>query len=308
MFFRKKALLAKIETTYGTDALPVGATDAVLCLNVNITPMENEMVDRAREQAFFGHQAQLPVNTAMKLDYEVEMVGSGTAGTAPAWGPLIRACAFAETVSAGVSVAYNPISSTIESLTQYFNLDGVLHKLLGCRGSVSMKISAKGNPVFAFKTMGLYGGISDVTMPTMTLTAWKDSIAVNNANTSAFALHGYAGKLYDMNIDLATKLVHRNLVGAEDIQLTDREPAGDIVIEATKIATKDFWTISKAATLGALTLTHGTVAGYKVKIDAPNAQLINPSYEDRDSIAALKMGLRFMPGSAGNDELTITCL
>ncbi|ARO88180.1 hypothetical protein EBAPG3_010540 [Nitrosospira lacus] len=308
MFFRKKALLTKIETTYATDALPTGVANAILCLNVNITPMENEMIDRNREQAFFGHQAQLPVNTTVRLDYEVELVGSGTLGTAPAWGPLVRACAFAETISAGVSVAYNPISSAIESVTQYFNLDGVLHKLLGCRGSVSMKISAKGNPVFAFKTMGLYGGISDAVMPTQTLTAWKDSIAVNNANTSAFALHGYAGKLYDMNIDLATKLVHRNLVGTEDIQLTDREPAGDIVIEATNIATKDFWTISKAATLGALTITHGTVAGYKVKIDAPNVQLINPSYEDRDGFAAAKMGLRFMPGSSGNDELTITSI
>lgn len=307
MNYRKRAILAKIETVYGTDAVPTGAADACLVRNLNVRPMENNMVDRELIQAYLGHSAQLPVGTQMLADFEIEMVGSGTAGTAPAWGKLVRASAFAETINAGVSVVYNPVSEGHESITIYYHLDGVRHKLLGARGSVAMKISPKGIPVFAFKFVALYGGVADVAMPSQTLTAWKTPVAVNNANTSAFALHGYAGKLYDQSVDLANSVVHRDLVGAEDVVITDRAPAGEIEIEAPTITSKDFFTIAKNATLGALTITHGVTAGYKVKFDAPTAQIINPDYTDRDGIAGLKMGLRFVPG-AGNDELTITAL
>lgn len=308
MNFRKRAILFKIETTYGTDAVPTGAANACLVRNLSVAPMENEMVDRELIQSFLGHNAQLPVGTRMTADFEVEMVGSGTAGAAPAWGPIMRACAFAETINAGISVVYNPISESHESGTMYFHLDGVRHKLLGCRGSVSAKVSPKGIPVFAFKFIGLYGGIADAAMPALTLTSWKQPIAVNNANSGSFSLHGHAGKLYDMSIDLANNLVHRDLVGAEDVVITDRAPAGDIEIEAPVIATKDFFAIAKAATTNALTITHGVTAGYKIKLDAPNVQLINPSYTDRDGVAALRMGTRLVPGAAGNDEFTITAL
>lgn len=308
MIFRKRAILAKIETTYGTDAVPTGAADACLVTNLSVRPMENEMVDRSLIQAFLGHSAQLPVGTQVAVEFAVEMVGSGTAGTAPAWGKLLRACGFAETISAGVSVVYNPVSENHESVTIYFHLDGVRHKALGARGNVSVKTTPKGIPLFTFRFIGLYGGIADAAMPSLTLTAWKAPIAVNNANTGTFSLHGHAGKLYDQSIDLANTLVHRDLVGIEDVVITDRAPAGDIEIEAPAIATKDFFTIAKEATLGALTITHGVTAGYKVKLDSPNVQLINPDYTDRDGVAALKMGLRLIPGGSGNDELTVTAL
>ena len=40
---RKKLILLKTETTYGTDASP-GATNAMLASNVSITPLEAETV------------------------------------------------------------------------------------------------------------------------------------------------------------------------------------------------------------------------------------------------------------------------
>lgn len=308
MNYRRKVILSKIESVYGTDSVPVAATDALLVRNCTIRPVATELVDRELVKAYLGHDEQIPVTAGVAIDFEVEMVGSGVDGAAPAWGKLLRACGFAETINALVDVSYSPVSSAFDSLTKYYHQDGLRHVALGCRGSVRLRMTPRQIPVFAFSYLGLYGGITDVALPAPTLAAWQKPVAVNNANTSAFALHGFAGKLYDFDIDLAAQLVHRNLVGGEDISLTDRAPTGNIEIETPTIAAKDYATIAKNGTLGALAITHGIVNEFKVKVDLPAVQLLNPEYTDRDGVLAMKMGLRLVPTAAGNDEIKITAL
>lgn len=308
MNYRKRAILAKIETVYGTDAVPTGAADACVVSGLEVTPLAQETAERDIIMPHFGHMESLPVGTEMRVSFGIEMVGSGTAGTAPAWGKLFRACGFSETINAAVDVVYALVSASIDSLTIYVHMDANRHKLLGCRGSVTMGVTPKSIPYFKFTLTGLYGGVADTAMPSLTLTSWKTPIAVNNANTGAFSLHGHAGKLYDMQLDLKNQVVHRNLIGAEDVVITDRKPDGSIEIECPTLATKDFFAAAQAGSLAALTLTHGVTAGYKVKIDAPSVQLTEPAYADRDGVLALKMNTRFTPSSAGNDELTVTAL
>jgi hypothetical protein len=68
---------------------------------------------------------------------------------------------------------------------------------------------------------------------------------------------------------------------------------------------KDWWTLAKNATLGPFYVQHGTVAGNKVGIAAPYAQIVKPNYTDMDGVAMLSADLTFNPGSSGNDELLI---
>ena len=44
----------------------------------------------------------------VEVTFEVEMAGSGTAGTAPAFGPLLKACGNSETIVTDTSVTYAP--------------------------------------------------------------------------------------------------------------------------------------------------------------------------------------------------------
>ena len=60
-------------------------------------------------RAYFGNSEQLPAGIHSELDFEVELAGSGAAGTAPAWGPLIRACGMSETITAATDVKYAPV-------------------------------------------------------------------------------------------------------------------------------------------------------------------------------------------------------
>lgn len=308
MNYRRKVLLAKIESLYGTDPAPVAATDALLVRNCSIRPVNTTFVDRELVKAYLGHHEQIPVMAGRAIDFEVEMVGSGVDASAPAWGKLLRACGFAETINGMVDVSYSPVSQAFDSIAFHYHQDGLRHIALGGRGSVRLRMTPGQIPVFAFSFMALYAGNADVALPAPTLTAWQKPIAVNNANTSAFTLHGFAGKLYDFDIDLAAQLVHRNLVGAEDVQITDRAPSGNVEIEVPTIVQKDYFTIARDGTLGAFTMTHGTVNEFKVKVDLPAVQLLNPEYTDRDGVLAMRMGLRLAPTVAGNDEMKITAL
>lgn len=304
---RKRTILAKIESVYGTDSVPTGAANAILIRNLNINPQETETAPRDVVRTYLGNSEQLPVAIHVMAEFEVEIAGAGAAGTAPAYGPLLRACGFAETINAGVSVVYAPISTGFESLSIYFNVDGVLHKLLGARGTMSMELNAKAIPVYKFKFTGLYSAVTDSAVPSLTLGAWQKPLPVNGVNTTGFSIHSYgAGVLQSLSIDMANNVVFRSLVGAESTLITDRKPAGNITMEATTVAAKDWWTNIKNATTGSLSLTHGTVAGNKVVIAAPAVQLVNPAYQDLDGIQMLQAGLVLVPGSSGNDEVSIT--
>ena len=305
---RKRVILAKIETTYGTDPTPTGAANAILVRNLNITPQEADFVDRNLVRPYLGRSEQLPAGIRVMMDFEVELQASGTAGTAPAWGPLMRACGHSETIVASTSVTYAPISSGFESLTIYFNVDGVLHKLTGARGSVSASLSIKQIPVLKYSFTGIYNTVTDTAAPAPTYTAFKTPVTVSNVNTTPFTLHGISAVMSELTMDMTGSIVHRTLVGgAEAVLLTDREPQGSITIEATTVAAKDWWTVAKNATLGALAITHGTVAGSKVSINSSNVQLTKPQYSDMDGVQMLQMGMNFVPSTAGNDEYAVIC-
>lgn len=306
---RKRTILTKNEVTYALDPVPTGGANAVLCKNITVTPMEMTSVQRDVMLPYLGNLESLPGAVCGKLELEVELAGSGTAGTAPACGPLLRACGMAETISAGVSVAYAPVSAAFESVANYFNLDGVLHKMLGSRGSVSLSLSADAIPTLKFSFTGLYAPVIDAAAPTVVLTAWKAPLTVNNTNTVGLTLHSYAGLVMsDLSLDLANTVAFRSLVGGtEAVLITDRAPTGSITFEATTVAAKDWFGIAKSAATGAFSVTHGTVAGNKVKIDAPKVQILKPSYTDKDGVAMIQTSLSLVP-NAGNDELVLTFL
>lgn len=306
MKWRKKALLAKIETTYGTDPTPTGAANAMLVSNLEIVPFDADTLSRDTIQPHLGARAMLHTGVRVRLTFDVEMAGAGAAGTAPPYGPLLRATGCNETINAGVSVVYGLVSENEESVTCYFHLDGSLHKVLGARGDVTKVVNALGIPVFRFAFMGLYVAPSATADPTLTLTAFQQPLFASDTNTPTFTLDAFAGKLAELTINGGRTVTYRHLVGEESVQITDRQMSGQILIEAPVLGTKDFFALAKAETQVALQVVHGTTAGNIVQLDCPKVQLMQPTYQERDGIAMLAMGLNIVPTAAGNDEMTIT--
>jgi len=302
---RKRTILAKTEVTYGTDPTPTGVANAILVRNLSITPLNAELVSRDLVRPYLGASEQLLASSYVTVEFEVEMAGSGTAGTAPGYGPLLLACGMAATTSAGVSVTYAPVSSSFGSATIYYNVDGVLHKVTGARGNVEMTIEVGQIPVFKFTFTGLYNAPTDTAAPSVTYTAFQTPQAANSDNTSAFSLYSYSGALQSLNINLNNAITYRTLIGAEDVLMTDRQASGSAVFEAPTVAQKDYWSLALGGTLGTLDITHGTTAGNRVQITSTRAKITNPTYQDSNGIHMLQTPFNLVPSTAGNDELSI---
>ena len=318
-FMRNAAILAKLESTYGADAVPVGASDALLVSNMSIEQLNASNVSRDLVRPYFGSSEQLVGTSNITVSFDIELVGSGTAGAAPAWGKLLQACAMTETVFAGSRVEYLPNTdgTTTKSLTIYYHLDGVLHTLLGARGTVSGKMGVGERPVMTFKFTGVDGGIAAIANPSATLTAWKTPLVITDPNTgdltlgcsySAGALSG--GTAYPslgLEFDIGNTVAHIPLLGGESVDVTQREAKGMAALDLTPAQHVAMMANVKTNTLLSMGLVHGITAGYKVLLHAPGVQLTSPAYEDKDGRALVKFDLMFTP-VAGNDELRIVAL
>ncbi len=303
--WNRKVLLAKIETVYGTDAAPTGAANAVLATSVQLQPMQGQDVSRELELTTLGPQATVPVEVHATLAFEVELAASGTAGTAPAWAPLLRACAVAETVAAGVSVTYNPVSASHESATIHFWVENTKYALVGARGTAVIRIGAQATPKIAFTFTGLFTAPSEVAQATPTLTAWQKPIVATKANTPVFTLNGQSLVLRSLELDLANEVVTRFLIGSESVLITQKNEKLTATVEAVPLTTLDPYALALAQTAVPLVLTHGVGAGKIVTLNAPLAQIQRPSgLAEQQGIVEWPLSL--VPQvNAGNDQWTL---
>ncbi len=306
--WKRKALMAKSEATYGVDPTPVAGTNAILARNVSLSPLKQEYDDRQMLKTFYGNDGKLVAGSWVEIDFEVEMAGAGAAGGVPGYGPLLKACGMSETNVPATSETFAPISAAEVSCTIYFYMDGRLHKITGAFGNVEVVLMKGRAPYFAFKFLGLYTIPSDTALITPTLTGYQKPLAVTNANTTPLTLFTFSGKFSEVRFSTGNALAYRNLVGSEAIRFTDRKSVGSVKLEDELVATKDWWTIVRAGTTGALAVTHGTVAGNKVSLAAPAIQLTDPSMSEEDGIAMISMSMELLPTAAGNDEWSIVVL
>ena len=301
---RKTYILLKTETTEGTDAVPTG-TDALLCRMVEPTPLNGEMVSRDLIRPYFGNYEQQIAKTSASITFEVELAGSGVAGTAPKYGSALKACGMSEVIVATTSVTYAPVSSTLSSCTIVYNIDGIQQKLVGCRGTFSVNLPLGQIPTISFTFTGTYAGPTDTTAISVTYANQATPLVVRQGNTSAFSLFGYSGILSAFTFDMANELIYRELVGGtKQTLLTDRKASGSFMIELPSIASKDFFSLAIGTATGASTFLHGTTAGNKVTFNANQTDVLNPTYGDMDGIKMLNVPVVFTPTTAGNDEVS----
>lgn len=302
---RKRLLLAEIESTYATDPVPLG-TDAVLVSNLSVQPLQLELKDRELILGYLGNTEMVVGQRLVGISFDVEIAGSGVAGTAPKWSALIQACGFSETIVPSTSVTYAPVSTSFKGVTLYFFADGVRHKITGCRGTWSMALEVGEIPKISFEFTGLYNAPTDETQPAPTFSNQADPVVVNSANTTPLQVHGYAACMSSFNLSLANETPFRQLAGCtQQVMITDRKPEGEAVIEAPTIAQKDFFTAASGQTTGQFSWKHGQTAGNIVTFTAPTCNLSSPEYEDSDGIIMLKLPFMPQPTAAGNDEFTL---
>lgn len=304
---KKMLLLAKKEVTPGTDSIPTGAANAILCRALMPEPITAEQVQRNLIRPWKGNSGSLTVGEHRKFTFEVEVAGSGTAGTAPAWGLLLEACGFAETVTPATDVVYDLVSEGEPTLTLYGYLDKSRFTVTNAKGTVSFEFNAKGIPVMKFEFLGMYvAATEEVAMPAaVDYTKFKQPLTVGKVNTPTFTFQGLAACTSAFSINLANALAWRELINCAAPHSPDRQPSGSVTMEMPSITTKNWAEVVRLNTVGACQLVHGTLPGNVVQIDMPAVQCKPFSLQDDQSIAMINMPFDINP-VLGNDELKIT--
>jgi len=304
---RDRVILAGTEGTYGVDPTLDGS-NAIKTRDLEIQPLQGNTVEDECDRPSFGNNHQFHVGQHVVVSFKVALVGSGTLGTAPAFGILLLACKMLETIVAVISVRYTWDSNGTDSVALYFYLDGNFHLVLGAKGTFSIEMGSQNIPYLNFTFTGLYADPTAAVAPSPTgWTNFQVPQALSNANTPTVSFLGFAATLKNLVINAGNEVVHFDDPGEESVQITDRKAGGNISVLSPLVSAKNYFADANANTLGQMQIVHGTTDNTRVIVDAPSntVQLLQPRYGDDRGRATLEGNLSFVPTAALDDEFEL---
>jgi hypothetical protein len=294
---RSKYLLAKIETVYGTDPTPAAA-NAIITSGLAREVYAGPVVSRENDRSTLGARQQLNTAPMVTQSFAVEFMGSGTLGTPPNMGVLLRACGMAETITASTMVEYEPVSASFESITNYYDRGSERQIAKGVRGNAGLSFVAGQIPKFNFQLKGLYAKPANQAPVTPAPTPNRSPYPVNKVNTTDCTIGVYDLILQSLELDFGQQVDHVNLVNYEEVLIGDRTMSGTIVCLAPHIGTKDMFALVE------FQLIHGPATDI-IQLDAPAMQLTGINEVDIFGEQGYSMTFNLIPVS-GDDELKIT--
>lgn len=304
LFVKKTALLVKPEVTVGTDSVPTGAANAVQVDSITVNPINAKTAERNPIRPYFGGKEKVTASVYSTVEIELPFSGSGAAGTVPQWDTLMQICGASSTVVAATSVTYAPVSSALKTATVYVNVDGTNHIITSCRGTVELAANAEGLPVWKFMLTGFHTPLGAAGLPAVTYAGIADPVAINAAN-STLTLHTRALVASAFGLKLGAKVMYRNRIGAQRVDLTDRESEFSCSFENEAVGTKDWIAAARTNAKGALAFVHGLTAGNIITINAAIAQLWTAQYGTDEDVQTIEATGGLLPGSGGNNEWSI---
>jgi len=297
-------LAAKVESIEGT-AETLAGSNAILVANPKFTP-NIAMGERNNVSSSLSPWSPIPGVRSAKIEFDVELKGSGTAGTAPALGTLLKGCGFGETVANGVSVTYAPASSGISSLTMALYQDGIIKKIWGARGNVSLKLDDGAPGWLHFEFTGADFSVTDGAM-------LSSGVSYEATKPPAFlsaslTVDSYAALIGAMEINMNNNIALRKDVntsgGHKSAVITSRKPSMTMDPEAVLVATYDFYAKLRSGNEGALTLALTGAAGNICTITAPKVQYTGLSDDAKEGIKNYGITCQ-LNRSSGDDEISI---
>jgi hypothetical protein len=304
------AVAAKLETTYGTDSVPVAtvAAEALLFTQVELLGYEGQRVDRERVQPWHGNRGQpLTMARNIRLSGDVPFCSSGAAGTAPAWGKLLRACGMAEVLTASTRAEYAPVSIGQESLSAYWFMDGTRHRMTGSRGDFSIDLTAGQEPTISLNFTGLYNDPAAVTLPAPSFTAWRNALPPRSGITT-LSIGGQTFPMRSLRYQHNNQILVRDMPSRNEVRITERSPSAEVTIEAPDgLSPTNFFQQAFNDADFNVVFSHGSTAGDIVELRMAQARILPGIRYGRDGdVATLTMNLLPRPSAAGNDEVLIT--
>lgn len=300
----RQLLLIKKEVTYGTDPV-AAAVDYIWAENVKYGLTANYVTADPAKPGL-SPVARKGVDFMATISFDVPLAPSGTAGTAPNWGKLVKMCGWAETIVATTSVTYSPMPDTSAADSGVIGWREGLrsHKGLGGRGNLGFDFSDSQRPLLKFKFKSLYSPVaaaSALVHADATFTGWKDIPPLSQALTT-FTFGGQALPLWALSVDQNDTVLFRDIPGQRNVQLIGKRAfTGKLKVKTPPVGTLNLESLCSTDAVSTYSLVHGTVAG---NIATLNGRCQNglPDYSDEAGEDVASLGLAHCSSALGTDD------
>lgn len=304
MIVKRAQIAAKAEGTEGSAETLAGA-DAFLAENIVFNP-EMEMSPRDNMSASLSNFSQVAGARRATMEFDMELKGSGSAGTEPALGKLLKGCGFGESKSAGVSVTYTPASTGISSVSLTMYNDGVLYKIWGARGNVSLRCEKGKQARLHFIFTGADYSVTDGAMLTSGV-AYESTKPVPFLSAT-MTIDSYAALVGMMEFNMQNEVALRDdansVSGHKSAVITARRPMLTMDPEMVLVATYDFFGKLHSGNEGALSMVFSGGAGNICTITAPKVQYTKVGLADKSGLRSLGIDCQ-LNRNAGDDEISL---
>jgi hypothetical protein len=301
---RLDGILAKIESTYGTDSTPTDGTDGVRINDRAWTQMgleyafDNHLDDAANGSLIPPAPAGRHGRIA-NLDIPWLVRGAGVAygdpSPVPEADPLIRSCAMAATISEGVgteNVLYEPTDQNLESCTIYAYAGAKRYRIVGCRGSFELQLRAGQLAIMRFRMRGFINTDPDeLTLPAVTYDAVVPPASVSAAATIDTFQPDWSEITLNQNAEPNRIDSGNEPTGVLEFQqnlITPRCSIRCITVPLGAIGASQYdpYADLKAGTVRTIDQTLGSTQYNQLKVQNASATLRNITHEDYESMTA----------------------
>ncbi len=305
--FDRATLLLKAESTYGTDSVPVGATDSILISNGRIRYTANKLV-REIDQAYLGARPFLLTGRTAFVEFDIEMMGATTVDLTAPISPVLLILGLAETITPSTGpVDYDPISAAFTSATGYFHIaspnvsGGARHIITGLRGNAVLNQGINGFSRLTCTLQGNEAIVSDNALPVQTLSAFQKPIGITTPNW-ILSLDGFLVEGVELSLDLGQNVQLYETSETKCVAITTRDATGFLRIHDPDIVDVDPYALAQAEVAVPIVSTVGVGATKILTTTIGEALLEFPERIDIDGASGLRVPFTALPSSAGNDD------
>ena len=293
-------MLAKLQTAKGAPATLTTA-NSMAVTDLTLTPYAGDVVSSNLVKAHMGANKEFKVGQHVILTFSLEVNGSGTAVTPPAYGELLKASGHIETIDTTTGmeeVVYSMTPTQSLENTQYITLEYYERERSGLNVKVKRienargvfkgaKVSEKGFLTYEFEFIGDFASTTEqANMPAFTYSAFKAPIPISKDNTPVAKFFGSDVCLSSMGLtpNLSHSYKDRPNCKGHEYDGSSRQVAWDVSFEAINISTLDVYGKWESHTgvveTGTAKIQHGTETGQVVIIEIGQSQITDVSSSD----------------------------
>lgn len=317
---RRTLILAKVETTYGTDAAPAAATESILVGNPSVE-VDGQILTREFVRDSLSPLKHKIGRVLAKVSFTTEVKTDGTtagdgadAKIAVEIDQLLQGCGFKVTLhpeetddNTGYQ-DYDPVSaaSDMNSLTLWVYLDGIIHKITGAYGTFRFIAEAGQYARMEWEFTGLYNDVTDLALATGTYDTSQPLVV----QSIGFVIGAYTANItqaieYDVGNTISERPDVNSADGLGALRITARTSKGSINPEVVTVATSDIWGDWKAGNSKVCELKVETTVATPHNdwgVQWPALTYESVGYGDREGIRTFEIPY-VAAESSGDDEI-----